>query len=515
MDPAGVAMRQTHEAPVPAMASRGLWLACLTLALIALPILADRLALLPLHVALNPNEGWNALHTEAWRHGRALYLDPSGPVLNNYPPLSFALVALLSRLTGDLIIAGRILSLVSLVTVAVLSGVIVRPARRGASMGVVRRAVLLRDLPRRLHRLRRDERPAAALARAAPPPWHSGRWPAGGARPGHSCRRARADVAGRPDQAQHDRARRSRRSSPCGWNHRAAVWMIALGGDPRDGAGARRGCYQTWGPEWDPEPRGGTAVEGPLPRAEHSARPPRARVAPGRASGGQRPAGATAVPNGCCSSMPPWALPSALLTGGGAGVYSEWFFEVAVASCILAALIVSRTGARGAGRDGIRGFDGSRWYWRWAWCQFAIKPWLTARWNLRGGDAASLGDDHRIRPRPHSRHPRGRWRARLPRALLLGREGVRARLLQRAAGPPSGPRWRGERPVTPPGAEDQPHPAAGPAIHCTVAGSTGRSGRPRQQLRGGSPLGHGDLCLPAARPMSHRHPSLGCSCAPS
>ncbi len=106
------------------MARRGLWLACLVLGVIALPILADRLALLPLRISLNPNEGWNALHTQAWLAGRPLYLNPAGPVLNNYPPLSFAVVALLGRLTGDLIVAGRILALVSLLAVATFSGVI-------------------------------------------------------------------------------------------------------------------------------------------------------------------------------------------------------------------------------------------------------------------------------------------------------------------------------------------------------------------------------------------------------
>ena len=106
------------------IASRGLWLACLALAHHRAadpgrPAGAPAIARGP-----QPERGWNALHTQAWLAGRALYLDPAGPVLNNYPPLSFAVVAFLARFTGDLIVAGRILSMVSLLVVATFSGVI-------------------------------------------------------------------------------------------------------------------------------------------------------------------------------------------------------------------------------------------------------------------------------------------------------------------------------------------------------------------------------------------------------
>ncbi len=114
------------EAPASTAATRGLWLTSLILGLISIPVIFDRLGFLPLRVALNPNEGWNALHTRAWLAGRALYLNPTGPVLNNYPPLSFGVVALLSRFTGDLIVAGRILSFVSLGALCVTSGLIAR-----------------------------------------------------------------------------------------------------------------------------------------------------------------------------------------------------------------------------------------------------------------------------------------------------------------------------------------------------------------------------------------------------
>lgn len=66
-----------------------------------------------LHAALDPNEGWNAYHTQAAMSGTPLY--PGGWFTNNYPPLSFYLVGIVP---GDHIFAGRIVSLLSLLFVA-------------------------------------------------------------------------------------------------------------------------------------------------------------------------------------------------------------------------------------------------------------------------------------------------------------------------------------------------------------------------------------------------------------
>ena len=73
-------------------------------------LLRDILAI-SLHVPLDPDEGWNAFYAAAAIAGRPLY--PHGLMTNNYPPLSFYLVGALARLTGDAVIAGRILSLVA------------------------------------------------------------------------------------------------------------------------------------------------------------------------------------------------------------------------------------------------------------------------------------------------------------------------------------------------------------------------------------------------------------------
>jgi hypothetical protein len=76
------------------------------------------------HVPLDPNEGWNAYHALAAITGAPLY--PRGMMVNNYPPLSFYIVGLLGRSLGDLIVAGRLVSLLSFVAVAMGLGALVR-----------------------------------------------------------------------------------------------------------------------------------------------------------------------------------------------------------------------------------------------------------------------------------------------------------------------------------------------------------------------------------------------------
>jgi len=87
-----------------------LWsaMAALVLALLIRTILA-----IPVLAPLDPNEGWNAAHALSLMSGRALYPPPHSLMVNNYPPLSFYLVASLSRLAGDAVIGGRILALLS------------------------------------------------------------------------------------------------------------------------------------------------------------------------------------------------------------------------------------------------------------------------------------------------------------------------------------------------------------------------------------------------------------------
>jgi hypothetical protein len=92
-------------------------------------LLVVALALAALHLALplatvprllpaNYNEGWNAYHAEAVFSARSLYPPPADLFPNNYPPLSFVVTALLSRLAGDPLLWGRLLSLLAVIVIA-------------------------------------------------------------------------------------------------------------------------------------------------------------------------------------------------------------------------------------------------------------------------------------------------------------------------------------------------------------------------------------------------------------
>ncbi|HEV2909441.1 MAG TPA: hypothetical protein VGX02_09220, partial [Candidatus Eremiobacteraceae bacterium] len=75
-----------------------------------------RIALsIPLHLSFNYNEGWNAYHATEVMRGAGLY--PAAPrfFFNNYPPLSFFVLATASRLFGDPIVAGRWISLAAFI----------------------------------------------------------------------------------------------------------------------------------------------------------------------------------------------------------------------------------------------------------------------------------------------------------------------------------------------------------------------------------------------------------------
>ncbi len=84
---------------------------------------------IPLHIPINYNEGWNALlDTRAVTPGTGpLYPGADSFVFNNYPPLGFYLVGWLGRFVfGDMIVAGRVLSLLCLLAGAGLLGLCVR-----------------------------------------------------------------------------------------------------------------------------------------------------------------------------------------------------------------------------------------------------------------------------------------------------------------------------------------------------------------------------------------------------
>lgn len=80
------------------------------------------------------NEPWNAWFIDALLAGKPLYPSSSELIVNNYPPLSFYLTALVAQLTGDIIIAGRLISLFSAFLFSVAAGLSIRAL--GASRAV-------------------------------------------------------------------------------------------------------------------------------------------------------------------------------------------------------------------------------------------------------------------------------------------------------------------------------------------------------------------------------------------
>src|SRR5512133_2367117 len=71
---------------------------------------------------INYSEGWNAYHQREAIEGQPLYTeavtDPFTPV--NSPPLSFYLIGLIGSILGSHLMAGRIISLLSLIGIAIL-----------------------------------------------------------------------------------------------------------------------------------------------------------------------------------------------------------------------------------------------------------------------------------------------------------------------------------------------------------------------------------------------------------
>jgi hypothetical protein len=107
------------------------WGAAGALALCALFLLIRNSLAIPKLVPLDPNEGWNAAQTIALSAGRPLY--PAGLMVNNYPPLSFYLVGAIAKLTGDAVVAGRLVSLLSFLAACALIAAIARQLGAGAA----------------------------------------------------------------------------------------------------------------------------------------------------------------------------------------------------------------------------------------------------------------------------------------------------------------------------------------------------------------------------------------------
>lgn len=91
-------------------------------------------------VDLGRNEPWNAWFTDALQSGNPLYPSRNELIVNNYPPLSFYLTALVAKLTGDTIMAGRLIAIVSAFVVSAAAGFCVRAlggSRAASALGAL------------------------------------------------------------------------------------------------------------------------------------------------------------------------------------------------------------------------------------------------------------------------------------------------------------------------------------------------------------------------------------------
>jgi hypothetical protein len=97
---------------------------------------AAPIASLPRLAARSYNEGWNAYHATALLEGRPLYPAADALFPNNYPPLSFALVALATSVVPDALRAGRLLSLLALLALLVEVGWLAKRSSGSLRLGV-------------------------------------------------------------------------------------------------------------------------------------------------------------------------------------------------------------------------------------------------------------------------------------------------------------------------------------------------------------------------------------------
>ncbi len=93
---------------------------------LALLLVAYPAVRIPWDFEIDANEGWNAYYQLRAIAGQSLYVLPSPLAFNNYPPLSFYLVGAVAALLGDPMLAGRLVSVLSLGAIALAGGSVVR-----------------------------------------------------------------------------------------------------------------------------------------------------------------------------------------------------------------------------------------------------------------------------------------------------------------------------------------------------------------------------------------------------
>ena len=89
-----------------------------------------------LNIEIENNEGWNAYFADAAMGKMPLYPSADQLITNNYPPLSFYIVGAVGRLVSDPVLAGRLLSLISIAAIA--TGIALSVRRLGGSGAAAR-----------------------------------------------------------------------------------------------------------------------------------------------------------------------------------------------------------------------------------------------------------------------------------------------------------------------------------------------------------------------------------------
>jgi hypothetical protein len=121
-DEFGVELRGICHIYVASAMSYAKQLQAAMLAVMVMAVLAVTLGSLHrtfLHVPTDNNEGWNAYHAQIALSGGVLYPPADALISTNYPPLSFFIVGFAGKLIGDNIIAGRLISILGLLAVAI------------------------------------------------------------------------------------------------------------------------------------------------------------------------------------------------------------------------------------------------------------------------------------------------------------------------------------------------------------------------------------------------------------
>lgn len=96
-----------------------------------------------LPIMINTNEGWNAFFADAAMGKMPLYPSLDQLITNNYPPLSFYLVGSLGKVLGDPIFAGRILSLLAVLTITFFIGKVIEQLGGGFKAAIIGGAYFL------------------------------------------------------------------------------------------------------------------------------------------------------------------------------------------------------------------------------------------------------------------------------------------------------------------------------------------------------------------------------------